>query len=61
VVLAPTAAGIAGFASLVALWRRGDLSDTTRRLHLVVVVAVATFAVFLASGPGQSVIGWWQD
>jgi hypothetical protein len=60
-VLAPLAAGLAGFASAVALWRRGDLSDTTRRLHLVVLAAVAAFAVFLASHPGQSAIGWWQD
>jgi len=60
-VLAPPAAGLAGFASCVALWRRGDLDDTTRRLHLVVLVAVATFAVFLASHPGQSAIGWWRD
>jgi len=60
-VLAPIAAGLAGFASGVALWRHGDLHDTTRRLHLVVLVAVATFAVFLASHPGQSAISWWQD
>ncbi len=60
-VLAPSAAGLAGFASGVALWRRGDLEETTRRLHLVVMVAVATFAVFLASHTGQSAIGWWQE
>ena len=60
-VLGPTAAGLAGFASCVALLRRGDLNERTRRLHLVVVVAVAAFAVFLASHAGQSVIGWWQD
>lgn len=60
-VLAPLAAGFAGFASWVALWRRGDLGDAARRLHLVVLVTVASFAVFLTSQPGQSVIGWWQD
>ena len=60
-VLAPFAAGLAGFASCVALWRRSDLGETTRRLHLVVLVAVAVFAVFLASHTGQSAIGWWQD
>jgi hypothetical protein len=60
-VLAPLAAGLAGFASWVALWRRGDLDEVTRRVHLVVLVAVATFAVFLASDPGQAAIGWWQD
>lgn len=60
-VLAPTAAGLAGFASCVALWRRGDLDDTTRRLHLIVLVAVAAFATFLASPAGRSTIGWWQD
>ncbi|MFC7494653.1 MULTISPECIES: hypothetical protein [unclassified Nocardioides] len=60
-VLAPTAAGLAGCASCVALWRRGDLDATTRRLHLVALVSVATFAVFLASDAGQSVIDWWQD
>jgi hypothetical protein len=60
-VLAPLAAGLAGAASLVALWRRDDLDPRTRRLHLVVLVAVATFAVFLASRPGQSAIDWWQD
>jgi hypothetical protein len=60
-VLAPLAAGLAGAASLVALWRRDDLDPRTRRLHLVVLVAVTTFAVFLASRPGQSAIDWWQD
>ena len=60
-VLAPFAAGLAGCASSVALWRRGDSDDTTRRLHLVVLVVVAAFAVFLASRPGQSAIAWWQD
>ncbi len=60
-VLAPTAAGLAALTSSVALWRRGDLDETSRRLHQVVLVAVATFAVFLASRTGQSVIGWWQD
>ena len=60
-VLAPLAAGLAGLASLVALWLREDLDPRTRRLHLVVLAAVATFAVFLVSRPGQSAIGWWQD
>ena len=60
-VLAPLVAGLAGLASLVALWLREDLDPRTRRLHLVVLAAVATFAVFLASRPGQSAIGWWQD
>jgi hypothetical protein len=60
-VLAPVAAGLAGFASWLALWRRGDLDETTRRLHLTVLVAVATFAVFLVSHAGQSAIRWWQD
>lgn len=60
-VLAPTAAGLAALASCVALWRRGDLDATTRRLHLVVLVTVVAFAAFLASHVGQSIIGWWQD
>lgn len=60
-VLAPFAAGLAGFASWVSLWRRGGPGDATRRLHLVVLFVVAAFAVFLASRPGQSAIGWWQD
>jgi hypothetical protein len=60
-VLAPIAAGLAGIASWVALWHRGDLDVTTRRLHLGVLVAVAMFAVLLASDVGQSAIHWWQD
>jgi hypothetical protein len=60
-VLAPTAAGLAGFASCVALWRDRDLDETTRRLHLVVLVAVVMFGMFLTSHAGQSAIGWWQD
>lgn len=59
-VLAPVAAGLAGLASVVALWRRDDLGDTTRRLHLVVLLAVAAFAVFLASPAGRSAIAWWR-
>jgi hypothetical protein len=60
-VLAPLAIGLAGLASWTSLWRRGDLDATTRRLHLVVLVAVAAFAAFLASHAGQSIIRWWQD
>lgn len=60
-VLAPTAAGLAGCASWVALWGRGDLDDRTRRLHLVVLLSVAAFIAFLASHTGQSALGWWQD
>ena len=60
-VLAPTAAGLAGFVSLVALWLRRDRDDTTRRMHLVVLVTVAAFVAFLASHAGQSALGWWQD
>jgi hypothetical protein len=60
-VLAPFATGLAGFASWLALWRRGDLDEATRRLHLLVLVAVAAFAVLLVSPAGQSAIRWWQD
>lgn len=60
-VLAPWVAGVAGVASWLALWRRGDLDQATRRLHLVVLVAVAAFALFLVSHSGQSAIRWWQD
>lgn len=60
-VLAPFAAGRAGSASWLALWRRGELDQATRRLHLGVLVAVAAFAGFLVSHAGQSAIRWWQD
>lgn len=60
-VLGPTAAGLAGLVSWVSLWARGDLDDTTRRLHLVVLFAVATFAALIASTTGQAAFAWWQD
>jgi hypothetical protein len=60
-VLAPIAAALAGTASWVALWRRGDLDDTTRRLHLMAIVTAATFGAFLVSHRGQAVLTWWQD
>ncbi len=61
VVLSPLAAGLAGAASWWALWRHGDLDDTSRRLHLAVLVVVATFVAVLVSGPGQAALDWWQD
>ena len=60
-VLGPTAAGLAGLVSWVSLWARGDLDDTTRRLHLLVLVAVATFAALVASPTGRAAFAWWQD
>jgi hypothetical protein len=61
VVLSPLAAGLAAAASWLALWRGGDLDDTTRRLHLTVLATVALFAAFLASPSGQAALGWWQE
>ena len=50
VVLGPLAAGLAGWASLVALWSRGDVLPTrARRLHLLTLLLVATYAVGLAA------------
>lgn len=60
-VLAPLGAGLAGAASLVTLWRRGDLDGTTRRMHLVALLGAAASAAFLGSSPGQAAITWWQD
>ena len=60
-VLAPLVAGLAGVRSWWVLWVRRDLDDTTRRLHLVVLVLAAAFAVLLASPTGQLAAAWWQD
>ncbi|KQV73413.1 hypothetical protein ASC64_18395 [Nocardioides sp. Root122] len=61
VVLAPLGAGLAAAASLLALLRDGGPGGTTRHLHVAVLVTAATFAAFLVSPAGQSVLGWWQD
>jgi len=60
-VLAPVAAGLAGVRSACVLWARRDLDDTTRRLHLAVLVLLAAFAVLLASPIGQATLAWWRD
>lgn len=61
VVLAPLTGGLAAASSLVTLWRGSRLDDTTRRLHLTVLVTVALFAALLASPFGQAALSWWQD
>ena len=43
VVLAPLAAGLAAASILMALWRGDDPDRSTRRLHVAVLVMVATF------------------
>jgi len=60
-VLAPLTAGLAGVRSGWVLWDRRDLDDTTRRLHLVVLVLLGAFAVLLASPIGQTTLAWWRD
>ena len=60
-LLAPLAVGLAGAASLVTLWRRGDLDATTRRMHLVAMLGAAALAAFLSSQQGRAAIAWWRD
>jgi hypothetical protein len=61
-VLAPLAAGLAAWGSLVALWAYGDaLPTTARRLHLVTLLLAAVLFAGLASAWGSGVVSWWTD
>ena len=61
VVLGPLAAGLAGYASFVALWLHGGaLPTSARRLHLVtIVVAVVFLALFMTVG--ADILAGWSD
>ncbi|HRD63752.1 MAG TPA: hypothetical protein PLZ93_14595 [Nocardioides sp.] len=62
VFLAPVAAGLAGWSSLVALWLHGDaLLADVRRTHLLTLVVVATYAVVLAAMWGIGAFAWLGD
>jgi len=61
VVLGPLAAGLAGWASLVALWTRGDvLATRMRQLHLLTLLLVATYAAGLAAAWSAGVFVWFR-
>ena len=61
-LLGPLAAGLAGWASLVALWARGDVLPTrVRRTHLVTLVLVAAYAAGLAAAWSAGVFAWFSD
>ena len=52
-VIGPVAAGLAGWASVVALWTRGGvLPARTRRLHLATLLLVAFLFTVTAGGLG---------
>jgi hypothetical protein len=61
-VLGPVAAGLSGYASLVALWTRGDvLPASARHLHLLTLVVAAALFCGLVSVWGSGVVSWWLD
>jgi hypothetical protein len=62
VVLGPVAAGLAGYASFMALWLHGDaLTPASRRLHLITLLLVAVLFVAIGSAWGTHVASWWLD
>ena len=62
VFLGPLAAGLAGWASLVALWTHGAVLPTrVRRLHLVTLVVVAAYAAALAAAWGLGAFATLAD
>jgi len=62
VVLGPLAAGLAGWTSLVTWWARGDvLATRVRRLHLLTLLLVATYAVGLAASWSAGVFVWFSE
>lgn len=61
-LLGPVVAGLAAYASVVALWSRGDaLPASARRLHLVTLLVAAALFAGLVSTWGTDVVSWWTD
>ena len=61
IVLGPVAAGMAGYASFIALWMHGDTLPTgARRLHLVTLLVALAFLAFFATW-GTSALSGWAD
>lgn len=59
IVLAPVAAGLAGYASFVALWLRGDtLATSSRRMYLISLLVALSFLALFATWGGQALQGW---
>ena len=60
-VLGPFVWGVAGCATIVALWSWRDLPRTDRRLHLLTIAALVGFFLVLTSDASESAIAWWLD
>ena len=60
-VLGPFVWGLAGCATVAALWSRREMPYAERRLHLVTVAALLGFLVLLTSETSESAIAWWLD
>ncbi len=60
-VFGPFVWGVAGCATIVALWSRRDMPYTERRLYLVTIAALLGFLVVLTSDASESAIAWWLD
>jgi hypothetical protein len=62
VVIGPVVAGLAGWASLVALWTSGAaLPAGTRRLHLATLVLVAALFTTLLVAKDAGALAWLSD
>jgi len=62
VLICPVVAGLAGWASLVALWTRGAvLPARTRWLHLATLLLVAALFTSLLIARDAGVMAWLSD
>jgi hypothetical protein len=62
IFLAPVAAGLAAWASFVALWSHGDaLPGSSRRLHLSTLAVAAALLLTLVSPWGFELTAWLRD
>lgn len=62
VFLAPVAAGLAGYASFVALWRHAErMTSGSRHLHLLTLLVVAAFFVALTVAWQSGTLAWLGD
>lgn len=62
IILGPVCAGLSAWASLVALWTRGDsLTTNARRQHLVTMALAAALFISLVSPWGMELTAWLRD
>jgi len=59
IVLAPVAAGLAGYASFIALWLHGGaLPTSSRRAYLIALLVAVTFLAIFTTWGSETLSDW---